>query len=91
LTGCFLGSTGIMVTGTGECFMTFPYTYPLPIDQADTNAHWARFHWKIWESFRWTDADLTGYQTGVWDVAAVGTETVGLYGVSSYYVTSSVD
>jgi hypothetical protein len=75
----------------GKCLMTFPYTRPLPIDQSNTGAHWARFHWKIWESFRWTDAAWSGYQTGVWDVAPGGIETVGLYGVSSYYVTSSID
>ncbi|MGC4118519.1 MAG: hypothetical protein QM765_28980 [Myxococcales bacterium] len=85
-----VGGVSFTVVG-GECFMTFPYTVPLPIDQQDTGAHWARFHWKVWESFRWTDVALAGYQTGVWDVDAVGTEAVGMYGVSSYYVTSSVD
>jgi hypothetical protein len=75
----------------GELLMTFSYSKPLPIQQSSQQRHWARFHWKVFESFRWADAQEPGYTAGVWDVAPVLTETVGLYGVSSYYITSSVD
>lgn len=75
----------------GELSMTFQFTHPLPIDQKNTLAHWARFHWSIFDAFRWTDSALPGYQPNVWDVAATGTETVAMYGFSGYFVTSSVD
>ena len=75
----------------GEFLMTFAYTHPLPIDQQNLQAHWARFNWKILRSFRWADMALPDYQDGVWDVAPVGTEAVMMYGTSGYYVTSSVD
>jgi hypothetical protein len=78
-------------TVNGEMLMTFAYSHPLPINQGDEGKHWARFNWKTYQAFRWLDAMAPDYQTGVWDVAAVGTESVMMYGVSSYYVTSSVD
>lgn len=80
-------------TKNGEFSMTFRYSKPLPIVQADTQKHWARFHWKIHDSFRWADTTLPGYKTGAWDVSPLlsNTEIVKLYGVSGYLVTSSVD
>ena len=80
-------------TINGEFFMTLLYTKPLPISQTSTKAHWARFHWKIHKSFRWIDSKLPGFQSGVWDVAAIftNTELVKMHGVHSHYVTSSVD
>jgi hypothetical protein len=76
---------------SGELLMTFSYSKPLPIDPADARPHWARFHWKIFESFRWADEPLLGYTTATWDVAPVSSESVKLHGVSGYYTTSSVD
>jgi len=80
-------------TINGEFLMTFLYTKPLPISQTSTKVHWARFHWKIHKSFRWLDSKLPGFQSGVWDVAAIftNTELVKMHGVHSHYVTSSVD
>ncbi len=75
----------------GELTMTFAFGKALPIAQADTNAHWARFNWKIFEAFRWADGDGMGFKDGVWDVAPGGGEAVLMYGFSGYYVTSSVD
>lgn len=77
----------------GELSMTFRYTKPLLIEQQDTHAHWARFNWKIADSFRWADAQGYGYAKGVWDVALLpsSSEQVLLHGVSGYYVTSSKD
>lgn len=76
----------------GQFFWTFAYGKPLPVDQKNPGQHWARFNWKIFESFRWTDFSLPGYTKGVWDVSplAASIEPILLYGVSSYYVTSSV-
>lgn len=80
-------------TKGGVFTMTFPYSKPLPIKQNNTQTHWARFHWKIGDSFRWADTKLPNYQAGVWDVSplVMNTEAVKMYGVSGFHVTSSVD
>lgn len=80
-------------TQGGELSMTFRFTHPLAIEQNDTHEHWARFNWKIADSFRWADAQGYGYAKDVWDVALLPTssEQVLLHGVSGYYVTSSKD
>ena len=80
-------------TVAGEFFMTFAYTNPLPIVQADTKERWARFHWEVQHSFRWTDLTTAGFQPNVWDVTpqAADAEAVLLHGVSGYHVTSSID
>ena len=80
-------------TVKGAFFMTFRYTKPLTIVQGDPGAHWARFHWKVGDAFRWADTSLPGHKSGVWDVSAVlsDTEQVKLHGVSGYRVTSSTD
>jgi hypothetical protein len=78
-------------TINGELLVTFAFSKPLPIAQPDQHQHWARFHWKIGDAFRWADQALAGYQSGVWDVALPGAEPVMMHGVSSYYTTSSVD
>lgn len=77
----------------GTFTMTFPYTHPLRVVKDDPGVHWARFHWKIADAFRWQDIRLSGYKAGVWDVAPPpGTnEVVKLYGVSGYRVTASTD
>jgi hypothetical protein len=77
----------------GEFFMTFKYSKPLPIIKDDPGEHWARFHWKVGDAFRWADLPLPGYVKQTWDVAAIftNTELVKLHGVSGYYVTSSKD
>lgn len=85
---------GVTFEATKGVFqMTFRYTKPLPIVQTNTQAHWARLHWKIKDSFRWLDFALANYKTGVWDVSPLlaNSETVKLYGVSGFHVTSSVD
>jgi hypothetical protein len=80
-------------TTNGECWMTFAYTHPLPIDQTNTGPHWARFHWEIFEGFRWTDTALSGFAPGVWDVSSIQTESepVIVPGTTGYHTTSSVD
>jgi hypothetical protein len=80
-------------TVNGECWMTFAYTHPLPIDQTNTGSHWARFHWEIFEGFRWSDGSLPGFAPGAWDVSAAEgeTETVIGPGTTGYHTTSSVD
>jgi len=44
----------------GELWMTFPYSYPLAVDQTSTDRHWARAHWQLFEGFRWADTAATG-------------------------------
>ena len=80
-------------TTNGECWMTFAYSHPLPVDQTSPDAHWARFTWQIFEGFRWSELALAGYATGVWDVTPTltGTEPVVVPGATGYYTTSSVD
>jgi hypothetical protein len=78
-------------TLAGELSMTFAYSNPLPILESDQHQHWARFHWMVQDGFRWVDASLPGYQPAVWDVSPLSAETVMLYGVWSYFTTSSVD
>jgi len=77
----------------GAMYMTFVYSRPLFIQQGNPDAHWARFHWKVKDSFRWTDRALAGYAAGAWDVSInpLDTESVAMYGVSGYYVTASTD
>ena len=77
----------------GQFWMTFPFGRPLPIATSDTSTHWARFHWEIYEAFRWQDIRLQGYAAGEWDVAPPPgpTEQVIGLGVSGYHVTTSVD
>jgi hypothetical protein len=80
-------------THAGELSMTFRYSHPLQIEQTDAGQHWARFHWKIGDSFRWADTAGLGYKHGVWDVSALAvyTEQIKVHGVTGYYVTSSKD
>jgi len=77
----------------GEFWMTFPYSQPLAVDQVNTDHHWARAHWEIFEGFRWQDAPDAGNTAGVWDVGVtVGeTEEVLFAGVTGYHTTASTD
>lgn len=77
----------------GEFFMTFPYKRVLPVQQDNPRTHWARFHWKIFEAFRWEEKTLTGYTSGTWDVDpdVSKAEEVKLFGVSDYFITTSLD
>ncbi len=77
----------------GELLMTFPYTTPLPMERSNTEHHWARFHWEVFEGYRWRDSDVAGYTPGVWDVDLLGqrSEEVVFGGVTGYHVTASTD
>jgi hypothetical protein len=83
----------VLETLDGELWMTFPYSSPLAIDQTDTGAHWARFHWEIFEGFRWQDAATAGYIDNIWDVGmtVAETEPVLYPGVTGYHTTASTD
>lgn len=76
-----------------ELWMTFPYSTPLPIDPEDPGAHWARFHWEVYQGFRWREREAPGYSAEAWDVALLpeDSEEVVFAGVTGYSVTSSVD
>lgn len=76
-----------------EFLMTFVWTKPLTIASGDTAAHWARFHWQVFEGFRWKELTMAGYQTGIWDASTspAASEPVLLGGVTGYKVTSSTD
>lgn len=76
-----------------ELTMTFPFTKPLPVDQSNTQRHWARFHWRIADAFRWADKTLPSYQSGIWDVSTMPAlaEEVKVYGVNGYFITTSID
>jgi hypothetical protein len=80
-------------TTNGECWMTFAYSHPLPVDQTSPDTHWARFTWEIFEGFRWSELALAGYATGTWDVSltAGAMENVVVPGATGYHTTSSVD
>jgi hypothetical protein len=89
-----LQAPGVSVEVTnGECWMTFVYSHPLPVEQTSPDSHWARFTWEIFEGFRWSELALAGYATGAWDVTTVagGTELVSVPGATGYHTTSSVD
>jgi hypothetical protein len=77
----------------GEFWLTFPFSHPLLVVQDNTGRHWARFHWEIFQGFRWSDRDGPGYAAGTWDVSTVqaDTETVVNPGATGYYVTASTD
>ncbi len=77
----------------GNFWMTFPYGRPLPIVSESEGEHWARFHWEIFEGFRWVDLRSLGFVAGVWDTTPNYTsgEQVVVPGVTGYYVTTSID
>jgi hypothetical protein len=81
------------ITLGGEFLMTFAWTKPLPIDQKNSGTYWARFHWQVFEGFRWTELPLSGYKKGTWDASPVfgATEPVLSAGVTGYKVSSSLD
>lgn len=74
--------------------MTFPFGRALPVLQDSEPQHWARFHWELFDSFRWQERARTDYAEGIWDVNAMNntqTEQVFMNGVSGFYISSSVD
>ncbi len=77
----------------GEFLMTFAYTKPLPVLQNAAGQYWARFHWQVWQAFRWQDSDTAGNSAGAWDVAAppAPSESVIFAGATGYSVTTSLD
>ncbi len=80
----------------GEFWMTFPFTHPLPIDQQNLEAHWARFSWETFEAFRWRDAPWPHHTDRVWDVRTDFIshgqgEPVLFTGATGDHVTSSID
>lgn len=77
----------------GKLWMTFPYSSPLPIDASNLQHHWARFHWELYESFRWIDTSLEGHSPGVWDTRynIADSEQVVGSGFNGYHITSSLD
>jgi len=80
-------------TKGGKFYMTFAYPKPLPIVPAHPDNHWARFHWKVGEAFRWKELKHHNYKDKKWDVNVIPsrTEQVLRHGVLGYNVTSSVD
>ncbi len=80
-----------METVDGAFWMTFPYSQPLAVDQTNTDHHWARFSWQIYEGFRWPDTTATGHTPQIWDVGltAPETESVLSAGVTGYHTTAS--
>lgn len=80
-------------TKGGKFYMTFAYPKPLPIAPAYNDVHWARFHWKVGDAFRWKERKSHGYKDGKWDVNVISSqsEDVLRHGVLGYHVTSSVD
>lgn len=81
------------VDPNGDFWLVFPFSQPLLIVQHDNNQHWARFHWQMFEGFRWLEHNAVGYTNSTWDVAATpgATEEVISAGVTGFYITSSVD
>jgi len=78
----------------GEYWLTFPFGRTLPVLQDSEQEHWARFHWELFESFRWEERPRAGYVESIWDVNATNntqSEQVFMNGVSGFYITSSVD
>jgi len=77
----------------GEFWMTFPYKRGLPVKKDNEKKHWARFHWEIDKAFRWEDLSTANFQKGSWDVTLNPStaEPVKGFGVSGYYITSSID
>lgn len=77
----------------GEFWMTFPYRRTLPIDSTSPDNHWARFHWEIYEAFRWEDLDQDNFSEGEWDVTSTiyDGEQIHVPGVTGYHVTASID
>jgi hypothetical protein len=77
----------------GDFWMTFPYSRPLFIDQTNTDHHWARFHWEIYEGYRWQDTTDAGHTPNTWDVglSVPETEPVHTPGVTGYHTTASTD
>ncbi len=77
----------------GEFSMTFAYKKALPVQSGVAADHWARFHWHLYEGFRWKDAAQAGFGAGVWDVVPSPgvSEEVLVPGMTDYHVTSSVD
>ena len=80
-------------TKGGKFEMTFQYPKPLPIVKENKDTHWARFHWKVGDAFRWKDRKMSGYKDGKWDVNLnpSSSEQVLWHGVLGYNVTTSVD
>ena len=78
---------------SGKLWMTFPYSGALPIDTTNLDHHWARFHWELFESFRWIDTHLEGHSVGVWDTrySIDQSEQVVGSGFNGYHITSSLD
>ncbi len=77
----------------GEFLMTFAYTKPLPILQNAPGQYWARFHWQVWQGFRWQDSVAAGHTAGVWDVETppAPSENVVFAGATGYSVSTSID
>lgn len=82
-----------LATRSGQTTMTFPFTQPLHIEHGLGGVHWTRFHWQVFESFRWQEVAYVGYADGRWDTSTVAaySEVVWVPGVLGYFVTSSED
>lgn len=80
-------------TVKGEYLMTFVWSKPLPVVKDFPGEHWSRFHWHVFQGFRWQDSDVAAHVKDAWDVWATGsdTEAVKVAGVTGYHVTSSAD
>ena len=90
----FPAMTGIATqTIGGEFLMTFAYQKALPVVQGAAGSYWARFHWHVWQAFRWQDSAGAAFGPGIWDVVPPPglSETVLMAGLSGYHVSSSVD
>ncbi len=86
-----VGLSGELVGG--EYWLTFPYLRVLPVETSNTDTHWARFHWEVYEAFRWVDDAGPDNRDGEWDVGTTlaASEEVRMTGVAGYHITSSID
>jgi hypothetical protein len=81
------------VDANGDFWIVFPFGKSLLIVQNNNEQHWARFHWQMYEGFRWLEHNAVGYADNTWDVSPYpgATEEVISAGVTGFYITASTD
>jgi hypothetical protein len=82
---------GTLVDDGPRTWLLFPFPLPIDIDPADTATHQATVTFETYESFRWEEKALSGYTTGVWDVAMATTdaEAVKSFGATGYHLDTN--